>query len=108
MSDLLSPDQMKKIRNAEIERARYRRIRDWAVKELGGECPHCHRTDHLEIHHKEPKMAHRLPGNVVIKHWRELIPQGKMKLSCSDCHIEHEHDGNTNSLKNGNGIKSVA
>jgi len=101
MDELLSKKQLKAIRHAECERERYRLIRGWAVNALGGKCMYCERTDHLEIHHNEPKYAHRLPGNVVIKHWRELIPQGKMRLSCADCHVEHEHDGNTNTLKRG-------
>lgn len=99
MSELLSDKQLRAVRHSERQKAYYLRERAWAINELGGKCMHCGRTDNLEIHHKEPKLRHTTPGGTTIRDWRQLIPQGKMTLSYEDCHVENEHDGNTNSLK---------
>jgi len=84
-----------------VERERYRRIRNWAISELGGECFYCHGKEDLEIHDIEPVYeGHgKRRGGTTIKRWRTLIPLGKMRLACHECHISIEHSNNTNALK---------
>jgi len=92
-------DKAKK--DADYERKKYARIRAWAIEYLGGKCVHCGSTENLEIHDIEPVLegrGHR-PGWNTVKRWLTLIPQGKMKLVCSNCHVPIEHNGNSNELK---------
>lgn len=95
----------KRAKHAASERARYWRIRMWAIETLGGKCPYCGTTENLEIHHKDPLLCSGSSGgrrgNRIMKDWLTLIPQGKMALCCDKCHAEYEHGGNTNALKTG-------
>ena len=88
-------------KQAECQRARYARIRAKAISDLGGVCFYCKGTNNLEIHDIEPVLEGRgqRRGWTTMKRWIELIPQGKMRLVCRDCHVEEEHLGNTNLLK---------
>ena len=92
-------DRAKK--QAECQRRRYAKIRAWAIKELGGVCCHCGGTDNLEIHDIVPVLEghNQRQGWRTVKRWLVLIPQGKMRLVCRQCHVKHEHGGNTNDLK---------
>lgn len=84
-----------------LERERYRRIRNWALAELGGKCFYCQGTEELEIHDIVPVYeGHgKRRGGTTLKRWQTLIPQGKMRLVCRECHVDVEHQGNTNGLK---------
>jgi len=88
-------------RDAEYQRKRYAKIRAWALQALGGVCCHCGGIENLEIHDIEPVYeGHgKRRGWTTVKRWLTLIPQGKMKLVCRECHVTCEHGGNTNSLK---------
>lgn len=103
--ELVLDDLMRKLgkakRDADYQRARYAKIRAWALHELGDVCFYCHGTKDLEIHDLEPVFEGRgkRRGWTTLKRWLTLIPQGKMRLVCRECHVEHEHNGNTNELK---------
>ena len=88
-------------RQAAYQRARYAKIRAWAIAELGGKCVHCGSIENLEIHDIVPVYEGRgkRRGWTTLKRWMTLIPQGKMRLTCSKCHVPMEHGGNSNALK---------
>lgn len=88
--------------DAEYHRRKYAEVRAWAVKALGGKCFYCPATENLEIHDIHPVLEGRgqRRGWTTIIRWRTLIPQGKMRLVCQECHRLHEHrGGNTTYLK---------
>jgi hypothetical protein len=88
-------------KQADYERKRYAEIREWAIAALGGKCVHCGSTENLEIHDIIPVLQGRgyRSGWSTVKRWKVLIPQGKMRLCCRECHVPVEHNGNTNALK---------
>jgi len=110
---LISESLWKKLKRAkkqaEYQRRRYAEIRAWAINALGGVCFYCGGTQKLEIHDIVPVLEGRgkRKGWNTIKRWITLIPQGKMRLVCSECHVKHEHAGNTNGLKKKKEIENV-
>lgn len=86
---------------AACQKRRYDEVRARAIAELGGVCFYCQGTENLEIHDIVPILQGRgqRTGWGTMKRWLTLIPQGKMRLCCAECHVKHEHAGNTNELK---------
>jgi hypothetical protein len=99
--------------NADYQKDRYWTLRLKVIAYLGGKCSECEESNvsNLEIHHDPPlvwSVKRRgftrglRSGEARIREWR-LILAGKLeaKLLCKKHHIEIEHNGNTNALKNG-------
>jgi hypothetical protein len=83
------------------DKRRYWKVRMEVIKYLGGKCA-CGESDvsQLEIHHEPPLLRKRRPGGERIKEWRQIIAGVvPAKLCCHKCHINDEHNGNTNELK---------
>ena len=94
-------------RHAEEEKRRYWRIRNAVIDYLGGECHHCHSTDHtnFEIHHLEPTLCGGYKnvvggGAAILREWKRILRgEVKARLCCKDCHRYIEHNGNPCELK---------
>ncbi len=88
-------------KQAECQARRYADVRAWAVWELGGVCFYCGGTENLEIHDIVPVLeGHgKRRGWTTVKRWLMFIPVGLMRLVCRECHVKHEHNGNTSALK---------
>jgi hypothetical protein len=85
----------------------YWKVRLAVIAHLGGKCFWCDETDitKLEVHHTVPTLRggwKKIEGGgwYIMKEWKAII-EGKIeaRLCCKKCHVDHEHDGNTNALK---------
>lgn len=104
-------------KKAKCQKRRYWKLRMQVIKYLGGGCSICGDFDptHLEIHHDPPltwavkrkgfTRGERSGGNR-IQWWKRILAgEETAKLFCHRCHIEDEHHGNTNALKDGGTAK---
>ena len=83
------------------DKRRYWKVRMEVIEYLGGKCA-CGESDieQLEIHHITPLLKKPRPGGERIQEWRRIIAGVvPAKLCCHKCHIDVEHEMNTNKLK---------
>ena len=89
------------MKDADRHKKLYWSLRLQVIAYLGGHCD-CGESEisKLDIHHVEPHLEHKRPGGQRIQFWRDILAgKAKAKLCCRDCHVNNEHDGNTNALK---------
>ena len=103
VDDFLTKTKYKKS-HADSERARYWSIRNAVIAHLGGECE-CGETDikKLRVHHVKPHLRggyKSFSGAEILREWKRIIAgEIPAKLCCEECHVNTEHNGNTNELK---------
>jgi len=104
MSDNLNRLNSKLIeaqKDADRHKKLYWKLRMQVIEYLGGKCAcGCSNLSNLDIHHVDPQLERKRPGGQRMKFWRDILAgKAKAKLCCRDCHVNNEHDGNTNALK---------
>lgn len=93
--------------DADRHKRMYWKVRLAVIAYLGGKCFWCLETDitKLEVHHKTPTLKggwKKVEGGgwAIIREWKAIMAgEIEARLCCKECHVLHEHDGNTNALK---------